>query len=419
VNELAEGLVLDGVELHEPRLLTGLNTDFDTAKSWMAVAWYPILCHSTTAHAIKGSFITYHRFRFLDEGSKMRGAEEESGGSREEGGGGQAEGGAVGLEGMVKEVVGRMVDEAGQRAGAAMSSREAGAAAVSVAEDGTPLGEALPLEMSGYVHYKVVNVTWYAPRNRPGGMSSASNFVVPVYLFELAAVHSRTLCGFRTEDGDEGMHGGGEATVLRRGPHRDFEHIMAKVCIASHPSSSSSFPLPRFPLVSLPFNSSSLPLTLSSTTCLPILPPHHHHLSLSPKPLPSPLSIFFIHPFIHPPTPLHSSLSRRLTNAPNPLFPSSSPTLRRFSTSFQSREQTARRWLAAQSLGGEGGTRVRVRPSLPGVGGGRHLAASLVGKECARLGVCQAAQAKSRDSRGQAIAPRLILSRARALVSRL
>ena len=45
----------------QPMLLEALNTDLDQARSWFAVAWYPILCHSQTARAIKGSFITYHR----------------------------------------------------------------------------------------------------------------------------------------------------------------------------------------------------------------------------------------------------------------------------------------------------------------------------------------------------------------------
>jgi hypothetical protein len=62
--ELAEGVTLDGVELCEPRLLTAMNSDFDTSKSWLAVAWYPILCHAHTASNIRGSFITYHRFRY-------------------------------------------------------------------------------------------------------------------------------------------------------------------------------------------------------------------------------------------------------------------------------------------------------------------------------------------------------------------
>ena len=49
-----------------PMLLEAYNTSLDLSRSWFAVAWYPILCHSQTAHAIRGSFITYHRLAVTD-----------------------------------------------------------------------------------------------------------------------------------------------------------------------------------------------------------------------------------------------------------------------------------------------------------------------------------------------------------------
>lgn len=312
VHELAEGLVLEGVDYAEPRLLSGRNTDFDTGKSWVAVAWYPILCHATTAHAIKGSFITYHRLLYLQEtpvdkeadslkssrcastashdsahgGFSTRFASSTAphdsaqgvtgapaGAAGRVGVGGLGGVGEGGLAGLVKGVVGSMVAEASRQFGEAAAG--GGKGKVVLAEDGTVLGEALPLEMSGYVHYKVVNVTWYAPRNRPGGMSSASNFVVPVYLFELAAVFSRTFCGSgRGEDGE-----GCEATVVRKGPHRDFEHIMAKVGSPLNPPALLSLPFP-------PPN----PATNLSSSPPPLLPPHHQSiLPLPTLPPPPPI----------------------------------------------------------------------------------------------------------------------------------
>jgi hypothetical protein len=35
-----------------PMLLEALNTDLDLARSWFAVAWYPILCHSQVPYSI-------------------------------------------------------------------------------------------------------------------------------------------------------------------------------------------------------------------------------------------------------------------------------------------------------------------------------------------------------------------------------
>ena len=63
VLELAEGVEIAGVRHCCPALLEARAADVDTARSWFAVAWYPILCHAQTASAIRGSFITYHRFR--------------------------------------------------------------------------------------------------------------------------------------------------------------------------------------------------------------------------------------------------------------------------------------------------------------------------------------------------------------------
>ena len=42
-----------------PMLLEALNTDLDLARSWFAVAWYPILCHSVPCCMQRTSVVHY------------------------------------------------------------------------------------------------------------------------------------------------------------------------------------------------------------------------------------------------------------------------------------------------------------------------------------------------------------------------
>jgi hypothetical protein len=41
-------------------LLEALNTDLDLARSWFAVAWYPILCHSQVPYSIDFFYLRLH-----------------------------------------------------------------------------------------------------------------------------------------------------------------------------------------------------------------------------------------------------------------------------------------------------------------------------------------------------------------------
>lgn len=49
-------------EAHEG-VLTGSTADLDCSRSWYSISWFPILCDQYTSDAVRGCFLTYHRFR--------------------------------------------------------------------------------------------------------------------------------------------------------------------------------------------------------------------------------------------------------------------------------------------------------------------------------------------------------------------
>lgn len=49
-------------EAHEG-VLTGSAVDLDCSRSWYSISWFPILCDQYNSDAVRGCFLTYHRFR--------------------------------------------------------------------------------------------------------------------------------------------------------------------------------------------------------------------------------------------------------------------------------------------------------------------------------------------------------------------
>ena len=292
--ELAQGVGVGAEDQGEANmmLLEANNTDFDLARSWFAVAWYPILCHSQTANAIRGSFITYHRLTVRESWDDVfdtyyppkratprprmttpRPTEQAD----------NAFQATVGVEtvaaraaqskwrglpsvvtwsvGHVRKTAkftGSLSDVPPQQAQDPAFSRADMPSGVQHARGlanrhdvwtslpsivtwlsgrkkagATPctpkaaVKRPLPVELIGYMHYKIVQKTWYASRDRP---SHPTRFLMPHRLFREAARVSRgcRICvrqeaGRQAPDGAKDVGAGGSS--VRAGVAREIEGV--------------------------------------------------------------------------------------------------------------------------------------------------------------------------------------------------